>query len=46
MINIYDSYADIDRDKIRNITDYEINSYDEVLDCFNKKSKVRRKICQ
>ena len=46
VVNIYDSYADIDRDKIRNITDYEINSYDEVLDCFNKKSKVRRKICQ
>ena len=46
VVNIYDSYADIDRDKIRNITDYEINSYDEVLDYFNKKSKVRRKICQ
>jgi len=38
VVNIYDSYADIDRDKIRNITDYEINSYDEILDYFNKKS--------
>lgn len=36
VVNIYDSYADIDRDKIRNITDYEINNYDEVLDYLNK----------
>ena len=36
VVNIYDSYADIDRDKIRNITDYEINSYNEVLDYLNK----------
>ena len=32
VINIYDKYADVERDKINSITDYSINSYKELID--------------
>lgn len=32
VVNIYDKYADIDREKIDDITDYKIDSYDEFTD--------------
>ena len=32
VINIYDKYADIDRDKINQITDYKILNYQEFID--------------
>lgn len=31
-VNIYDKYADIDREEINKITDYSIKSYKEILD--------------
>ena len=34
VVNIYDKYADADRDKINSITDYSINSYREFIDIF------------
>lgn len=35
-INIYDKYADIDRDKINNIVDYSILNYREFIDLVDK----------
>lgn len=32
VVNIYDKYADLDRDKINEIADYSINGYDEFID--------------
>ena len=32
VITIYDKYADLDRDKINEITDYSINNYKEFID--------------
>ena len=32
VVNIYDKYADIDREKIDAITDYKVNSYKEFID--------------
>lgn len=32
VINIYDKYADIDRDKINELTDYSIKEYKELID--------------
>lgn len=32
VINIYDKYADVDRDKINAITDYSVMSYQELID--------------
>lgn len=34
-INVYDKYADLDREKINEITDYSIRNYDEILDVIN-----------
>ena len=37
VVNIYDKYSDIDRDKINAITDYSIMNYDEFISrCLNK----------
>lgn len=35
VVNIYDKYADIDRNKINGITDYSIKSYKEFIDFVN-----------
>ena len=35
VVNIYDKYADLDREKINAITDYSINDYDEFLNYIN-----------
>ncbi len=35
-VNIYDQYADIDREKIREITDYSIKNYREFLNLVNE----------
>lgn len=35
VVNIYDKYADIDREKINKITDYSINNYNEFIDFVN-----------
>lgn len=32
VVNIYDKYADVDRDKINEITDYSIHDYNEFID--------------
>lgn len=38
VVNVYDKYADIDREKISNITDYYISNYDEFINtCIKKK---------
>lgn len=34
-VNVYDKYADIDRDKINKITDYSIKEYKEFIDLVN-----------
>ena len=31
VVNIYDKYADIDREKIDAITDYKVDSYEEFM---------------
>jgi len=36
VVNIYDKYSDSDRDKINQITDYNINNYKEFIDLLNK----------
>ena len=36
VVNIYDKYADLDRDKIDELTDYKINNFHEFLDLVNK----------
>ena len=36
-VNIYDKYADLDRDKINEITDYSIISYSEFIELVNSK---------
>lgn len=35
VVNVYDKYADLDRDKINEITDYSINNYKEFIDLVN-----------
>ena len=35
VVNIYDKYADVDRDKINEITDYSISGYKEFIDFVN-----------
>ncbi len=35
VVNIYDKYADLDRDKINGITDYSINNYKEFIELVN-----------
>ena len=35
VVNIYDKYADLDREKINLITDYSINSYEEFISFVN-----------
>lgn len=35
VINVYDKYADLDRDKINQITDYKIMEYQEFIDFVN-----------
>ncbi len=41
-INIYDQYADIDRDKIESITDYSIKSYKEFLNLVEKEFPIEK----
>lgn len=36
VVNIYDKYADLDRDKIDELTDYKINNFHEFLDLVNE----------
>ncbi len=36
VVNIYDKYADVDRDKIKEITDYSIDSFNDFIDCLNE----------
>ena len=36
VVNIYDKYADLDRDKINEITDYSINNYREFIEYLEK----------
>ena len=41
VVNIYDKHADIDRDKINNITDYSIINYKEFIDtCIEEKMNI------
>ncbi len=35
VVNVYDKYADLDRDKINGITDYRINNYREFIELVN-----------
>ncbi len=35
VVNIYDKYADLNRDKINESTDYSINNYKEFIDLVN-----------
>jgi len=35
VVNIYDKYSDVDRDKINEITDYRISGYEEFIDFVN-----------
>ncbi len=35
VVNVYDKYADLDRDKINGITDYRINNYKEFIELVN-----------
>lgn len=35
VVNVYDKYADLDRDKINEITDYSIKNYKEFIDFVN-----------
>ncbi len=45
VVNIYDKYADIDRDKIDEIADYKIYNYKEFVNYVNScSSKVKKKI--
>lgn len=44
VINIYDKYSDIDRDKINNITDYFIENYEEFINKCLKDNKRLIKI--
>lgn len=45
VVNIYDKYADIDRDKIDDIADYKIYNYKEFVNYVNScSSKVKKKI--
>ena len=37
VVNVYDKYSDIDRDKINEITDYSIRDYNEFIDMLNDK---------
>ena len=32
VVNVYDKYADIDREEINKITDYSITSYQEIIE--------------
>ena len=36
VVNIWDKYADLDREKINEITDYSINNYKEFIDLVNQ----------
>lgn len=36
VVNVYDKYADLERDKIDELTDYKINNFHEFLDLVNK----------
>ena len=40
VVNIYDKYSDVDRDKINELTDYSISNYREFIDkCLGKRTK-------
>lgn len=36
VVNVYDKYSDLDRDKINELTDYRIDSYDEFIELLDK----------
>ncbi len=42
VVNIYDPYADIDRDKIDEITDYSIQNYQEFIDFLDMQYPVKK----
>lgn len=44
VVNIYDRYADVDRKKINELTDYSIEGYDEFLEFVNDAFKGTAKI--
>ena len=43
VVNVYDKYSDIDRCKIDALSDYKIQSYDEILDIISVNSKTFRR---
>lgn len=44
VVNIYDKYSDLDREKINSLTDYSIQSYDEFIHhCLNNVKVKKRK---
>lgn len=44
VVNIYDKYADVDRDKINEITDYSIIKYKEFIDLVKTLYLTKQKI--
>lgn len=44
VVNIYDNYADLDREKINEITDYSIQSYEEFIDLVNSIYHIKSEI--
>lgn len=42
VVNMYDQYADVDRDKIDEITDYSIQDYQEFIDFLDKQSPAKK----
>ncbi len=43
VVNVYDKYADVDRDKINEITDYSITKYKEFIDLVNTLYPTKQK---
>ncbi len=46
VVNIYDKYADVDREKIANITDYSIHDYKEFINLVNNLYKQKENIIE
>ena len=42
VVNVYDRYADVNRDLIDKLTDYKINNYDEFISYVNYKQKIKK----
>ena len=40
VVSVYDKYSDNDRDKINRLSNYNISSYSEVIDIFNKEFNI------